>query len=61
VADEMVNAGVGLSCIEAACAGAPNPGFNYPSDFLGQYNTMNTVSIQDLAVDWGSLTYVVAL
>jgi len=57
----MVNTGVGLSGLEAASTGASNPSYNYPSNFLGQYNAMNTVSIQLLAVDWGSLTYLVAL
>jgi len=41
----MVNAGVGLSGIEAASTGGSNPGYNYPCNFPGQFNPMNTVSI----------------
>lgn len=42
----MVNAGVGLSELEAPSTGASNPSYNCPSNFLPEYNAMNTVSIQ---------------
>jgi hypothetical protein len=51
----MVNAMVGLSGLEAASTGVGRPGYNnYPPNFPNQYDIMNTVSIQRLAVDWGS-------
>ena len=61
VANDLVNTGVGLSGLEAASTGASKPGYNYSSNFMGQYDPMNVVSIRRLAVDWGSLTYLVTL
>ena len=59
--NDLINSAVGQTSLEAASTGASNPGYNYPPNFLGQYNPMNTVIIQRLAIDWGSLTYLVAL
>ena len=59
--NDLINTGVGPSGLEAASTGASNPSYNYSSNFPGRYNPMNTVSIQRLAVDWGSLTHLVAL
>lgn len=56
--NDLVNTGVGLSDPEAASTGASNAGCNYLSNLSRQYNPMNTVSIQPLAIDWGSLTYL---
>jgi len=59
VLDDLVKTGFGLSGLEAASAGAFNPG--YTPNIPEHYNHMNTVSTQCLSVDWWSLTYLVAL
>jgi len=53
VADDFVKTGFGLSGLEAASAGAFNPGYGYTPYVQNQYNhmNMNTVSIQCFAVD----------
>jgi hypothetical protein len=63
VADEFIKTGFGLSGLEAASAGAFNPDYGYTPYVQNQYNhmNMNTVSIQCLAVDRRSLTYLVVL
>ena len=63
MAEEFVKTGSVRSNLEAANAGAFNPDYGYTPHVQNQYNftTMNTVSIQCLAVDCRSLTYFVVL
>ena len=51
--DDLAKTGFGQSGLEAASAGAFNPGYGYTPNIQGQYNhmNMNTVSIQCLVID----------